>query len=104
MRRRWSDTTSRPPKHFVDRSRSGKVDFSPGFSGKHRGPLPQERGRIKLHVFVDWSSVEAFGNDGRAVITDRIFPSAESEGVALYAKGGTARLISLDVWELRSIW
>ncbi|HXG64115.1 MAG TPA: glycoside hydrolase family 32 protein [Blastocatellia bacterium] len=87
---------------FVDRSRSGKVEFNPRFPGRHGGPLPTERGRIKLHLFVDWSSVEVFGNDGLTVITDQIFPSADSDGLALYAKGGAARLISLDVWVLRS--
>lgn len=25
-------------------------------------------------------------------------------GLALYAKGGAARLVSLEVWELRSAW
>ena len=89
---------------FVDRSRSGEVNFNPRFPGRHVGPLPAERGRIKLHLFVDWSSIELFGNDGRTVITDRIFPSEEADGLALYAKGGAARLISLDIWGLRSIW
>lgn len=89
---------------FVDRSRSGKVDFNPRFSGRHSGPLPAEGGRVKLHLFVDWSSVEVFGNDGRTVITDLIFPSAEADGVALYAKGGAARLMTLDIWGLRSAW
>ena len=89
---------------FVDRSRSGKVDFNPRFPGKHSGPLPAERGRIKLHLFVDWSSIELFGNDGRTVITDQIFPSPNSGGLALYAKGGAAKLISLDIWGLQSSW
>jgi sucrose-6-phosphate hydrolase SacC (GH32 family) len=89
---------------FVDRSRSGKVDFTPRFPGKHLGPLTAERGRIKLHLFVDWSSIEVFGNDGRTVITDQIFPSPNSDGLSLYAKGGAAKLISLDIWGLQSIW
>jgi len=38
------------------------------------------------------------------VLTEQIFPSPEADGLALYAKGGTARLISLDVWVLQSIW
>lgn len=33
---------------FVDRSKSGQVDFNPQFPGKHSGPLPDEQGRIKL--------------------------------------------------------
>lgn len=89
---------------FVDRIRSGQVGFHPEFGGRHAGPLPVEHGRVRLHVLVDWSSVEVFAGAGETVITDQIFPAGTSAGVALYAKGGTARLISLDAWPLRSIW
>lgn len=89
---------------FVDRSRSGADDFSAEFAGRHDGPLPLDDGRVRLHVFVDWSSVEVFANGGHTVITDRIFPAPESQDVALYAEGGEARLVSMDVWNLRSIW
>ena len=89
---------------FVDRTRSGQVDFHPEFRGRHTAPLPVENGRVTLHVFVDWSSVEVFAADGEVVITDQIFPAPESDGVALYARGGTAHLVSLDAWPLDSIW
>ena len=89
---------------FVDRTRSGQAAFSPEFSGRQSGPLPVENGRVRLHVFVDWSSVEVFAGMGETVITDQIFPPPRSEGVALYAKGGSARLVSLDAWPLRSAW
>ena len=59
---------------------------------------------MTLRVFVDWSSVEVFADDGRIVLTEQVFPSPESDSVGLYARGGTARLVSLDVWELGSIW
>jgi sucrose-6-phosphate hydrolase SacC (GH32 family) len=48
--------------------------------------------------------VEVFAGDGRTVITDQIFPAPASDGVALYARGGTARLVSLDAWPLASAW
>jgi fructan beta-fructosidase len=89
---------------FVDRTRSGQVRFHPEFSGRHTAPLPVENGRVSLHVFVDWSSVEVFAANGEVVVTDQIFPAPESDGVALYARGGAARLVSLDAWPLDSIW
>jgi fructan beta-fructosidase len=89
---------------FVDRSRSGDVGFHPEFTGRHAAPLAVKNGRVQLHVFVDRSSVEVFAGAGETVITDQVFPSPESRGVALYAKGGAARLISLDAWPLRSVW
>jgi fructan beta-fructosidase len=88
---------------FVDRSRSGDVKFSPGFPGRHAARRPSdERGRpIRLHVLVDTTSVEVFADDGAVVITDQVFPRPESRGVSLFAEGGTARLRSLEAWELR---
>lgn len=87
---------------FIDRSRSGAADFHPEFAGRHAGPLPADDGLVQMHVFIDWSSVEVFAGDGRTVITDRIFPDPESDGVALFAEGGTARLVSLQAWEMAS--
>lgn len=89
---------------FVDRSRSGDVSFHPAFAARHSAPLEVRNGRVKLHLFVDWSSVEVFAGDGETVLTNRTFPAPESEGVALYAVGGTARLLSLEAWPLRSAW
>ena len=43
------------------------------------------------------------GGDGRVVITDQIFPKPSSDGLSLFANGGIARLVSLHIWQLRSI-
>jgi len=85
---------------FVDRMRSGRSDFYRAFAGRHSGPLAPENGVIRLRILVDRSSVEVFGGDGRAVISDRIFPRADSRGVALFAEGGTAELAALRAWPL----
>ncbi len=89
---------------FVDRRGAGREDFSPAFAARSSGPLAAPDGRVKLHLFVDRSSVEIFGNDGRTVLTARVFPKQGNQGVALFAKGGDARLVSLKAWKLRSIW
>jgi fructan beta-fructosidase len=87
---------------FVDRRTSGDVGFSDRFPGRHGGPLVLEDGRLRLHVFVDQSSVEVFGDDGRTVITDLIFPAPEDDGLELYALNGGVRLVWLNIWKLRS--
>ena len=89
---------------FVDRTRAGEAGFHKEFAARHTAPLPVENGRVRLRILVDWSSVEVFAGDGRTVITDQIFPAPESEGVELYAKGGAARLVSLEAWPLASSW
>jgi fructan beta-fructosidase len=87
---------------FVDRRRSGNVGFNSDFPGRHAGPLALDGGRVRLHVLVDRSSVEVFAGGGRTVITDRIFPDPSSQGVALWAEGGSAALVSFEAWRLAS--
>ncbi|GAA2117728.1 hypothetical protein GCM10009759_64400 [Kitasatospora saccharophila] len=88
---------------YVDRTKSGAVDFDPNFPGVQTAPLkPQKDGKIHIRVVVDWSSVEVFGGQGEAVITDQVFPDPSSQGVQLFAEGGSARLDSLKLWHLGS--
>jgi len=89
---------------FVDRTRSGTVDFQEGFASRNAAPLSTTDRRVTLRVLVDRSSVEVFANDGARVLTHCIFPDSTSDGVAAFATGGTAELVSLDAWPLRSIW
>ncbi|MEU2267235.1 GH32 C-terminal domain-containing protein [Streptomyces olindensis] len=89
---------------YVDRTRSGAGDFNSTFPGVQTAPLKAEDGKVKLRILVDWSSVEVFGGDGEAVITDQIFPDPSSTGVEVFAEGGTATLDHLQAWQLRSIW
>jgi fructan beta-fructosidase len=89
---------------FVDRTRSGKSDFKPGFAGRSAGPLEVDGRRVKLHLFVDRSSVEVFGNDGGTVLSELIFPRTESQGLQVYARGGEVRLVRMDVWKLKPAW
>jgi fructan beta-fructosidase len=67
-------------------------------------PLEVENNRIRIHIFVDRSSVEVFGNDGLTAITSQVFPEPGSEGVALFTELGSARLLRLEAYEMESIW
>jgi fructan beta-fructosidase len=89
---------------FVDRSRSGEDDFHSDFSQRNDAPARLIDGKIRLQIFVDWSSVEVFVNDGEAVITNRIFPDPDSQDVILYSDSGTANITRMDFWTLNSIW
>jgi sucrose-6-phosphate hydrolase SacC (GH32 family) len=59
---------------------------------------------VKLHIFLDRSSVEVFANDGETVLTDRIYPSPGSIGFEVYSDAPDARISSLSIWKLGSIW
>lgn len=84
---------------FIDRRRSGQTSFHAKFSGTQSGPVALMRGHLRLRVLVDRSSVEVFAN-GVTVLSDRIFPSPGSDGVGLFARGGTATLQSLTAWPM----
>ena len=62
-------------KQFVmDRSESGTVDFSKDFPAVTVAPANVDK-ELTLRLFVDRSSIEAFGEDGKFVMTNLVFPS-----------------------------
>ena len=69
------------------------------------GPLKLAEGEpLHLRIFVDRSIVEVFAN-GRQCLTIRAYPEREeSSGVSVFARGGAAKIISFDAWQMRSIW
>jgi fructan beta-fructosidase len=89
---------------FIDRTRSGKVDFQKDFPGKYAAALPLEGNTLTLHIFLDKSSVEVFANDGRCVLTCLLFPDAQDSGLELYSQGGKVKVQSLRTWTLQSVW
>jgi fructan beta-fructosidase len=88
---------------FVDRSRSGKTDFSPDFSSRISAPLKHpQSGAIPIEIVVDSNSVEVFAEDGETVLTDLIYPAASSQGIAFYSTAtppgsGPARVRDLEL-------
>jgi fructan beta-fructosidase len=71
---------------FVDRTRSGKTDFSEDFPARIWAHLkyPQANS-IRLEIVVDRNSVEVFAEDGVTVLSDLIYPAATSQGFSFYA-------------------
>jgi sucrose-6-phosphate hydrolase SacC (GH32 family) len=91
---------------YLDRTRSGKVDFHRAFPEVHDAFLGLEDGRLRLHLMVDTSSIEVFSGEGETVLTDLILPASGSRGVELFAEEGFdgLRVDSLKLWRLKSIW
>lgn len=57
-------------------------------------------GKIKLQIMLDKSSLEVFANDGEKVFTTYVFPLVTDTKVFAFAKGGNAKITSLNVWDL----
>ena len=59
---------------------------------------------LKLRVFIDKSVVEVFVN-GKQALAVRVYPSRDdSTGISLRAQAQDAELISLDAWQMKSIY
>ncbi len=88
----------------VDRTNSGDTAFNASFPVKEATLMPTDDYTVKMHIYVDQSSVEVFGNDGYKAMSFRIFPDPLKDQVELYVNGGAVAVRSLDIWKLKSIW
>jgi len=88
----------------LDRTRSGNVGFHKAFPGISTAPLELIRGRVKVRLFVDTSSIEVFVNDGEVVLTSLILPTAGQRQLELNVEQGELRRASLSAWKLASAW
>jgi beta-fructofuranosidase len=73
----------------------------PGGNRIQAAPLALGAGEmLQLRVFLDGSILEVFAN-GRQCVTQRIYPTREdSTGTALFCRGGSARVRTLEAWEM----
>ena len=86
---------------YIDRTNSGEAKFSPDFAGKHASAI-SGGSKIKLHAFVDQTTLELFVNDGERVMTDRVYLTG-AVGLALDSASPNAKA-NLTAWPMKSIW
>lgn len=88
-------------KQFVmDRSESGTVDFSKDFPAVTVAPVNVDK-ELTLRLFVDWSSIEAFGEDGKFVMTNLVFPSQPYVKMCFEADKNGYAVKALNVYKLQ---
>lgn len=88
-------------KQFVmDRSESGIVDFSRDFPAVTVAPVNADK-ELTLRLFVDCSSVEAFGEDGKFVMTNLVFPSVPYGKMSFEADKNGYAVKLLNVYKLQ---
>ena len=95
-------------KFSMDRRKSGEVSFNENFpmltwTAIEQGRNEEQGGKeaLKLRLFVDKSSVEAFGDGGRFVMTNQVFPSEPYNHIDFYSKGGAYKVDSFVVYKLK---
>lgn len=90
-----------PRKQFVmDRSQSGKVDFSSDFPAVTVAPVTAEK-EMTLRLFVDRSSIEAFGEEGKFAMTNLVFPSVPYHKMVFESDKDGYNVKALRVYKLK---
>lgn len=84
----------------LDRTRAGISDFSQSFPAVTVAPTRENNGKVELRIFVDRSSIELFGNDGRFVMTNLVFPTQPYLSLSVKSTEGSARLNSIKVYSI----
>ena len=75
----------------MDRTKSGKVDFSKDFAATTKAPT---YGKIsQLRIFIDKSSIEAFDAEGKMAMTNLVFPTKPYNKVTV--KGGKYQVYNI---------
>ena len=84
-----------------DRTRSGLVDFSQDFPAVTVAPTFSSKGKVKLRLFIDRSSMELFEQDGRFAMTNLVFPTSPYTTLSLESAGGKAKVTNLQVYSIQ---
>ena len=88
-------------RQFVmDRSDSGETSFSRDFPAMTVAPAPDVND-VKLRLFVDRSSIEAFGDGGKFVMTNLVFPSEPYNSMKFESVRGSFTVKEMNVYKLK---
>jgi fructan beta-fructosidase len=90
-------------QYFIDRSRSGKIDFQKDFAARHVAPRFSDKGKMDLSLVIDESSVELFADDGLTVMTEIFFPNKPYSQIRLQSSDN-AVIKKLEYISFKSIW
>lgn len=91
-------------------SSAGYLQHLKFIMGDGNGPVTEQKApfslqpgeTLKLRIFLDRSILEVYANERQALV-QRIDPvRKDSQGITLFANGGTATLVTLDAWDMAS--
>lgn len=86
-----------------DRRNSGIVGFSQDFPAVTAAPTFENDGKVSLRIFIDKSSMEVFGNDGKFVMTNLVFPTMPYSALSIASAGGNAKIENLRIYSIKEL-
>jgi fructan beta-fructosidase len=88
-------------QYFIDRTRSGKVDFHKEFAARHVAPRFAKNNKMDMTLVIDVASVELFADEGLSVMTEIFFPTKPYNKISIQSADG-ALIKKLDYARLNS--
>ena len=85
---------------FVERCERGRTSVRPDFPAMTVAPVV-DTDHVRLRLFVDRSSVEAFGDNGKFVMTNRVFPSEPYNTLTFETWRGNFQVKTMKVYRIR---
>ncbi|MCX6875414.1 MAG: GH32 C-terminal domain-containing protein [Verrucomicrobia bacterium] len=70
----------------------------------HRASAPLRDGKQRLTLYCDRTGLEVFASDGLTYMPMPFQSKADDLTVGVQARGGSAKINSLRVYELKSAW
>lgn len=89
--------------YFIDRRKSGKVDFEKDFASIHTSPRFTSDEKFDLTLVIDVASVELFADNGMTVMTEIFFPDQNFSDIAIDSKN-SFHIKDLQLTSLQSIY
>lgn len=88
--------------YYVDRTKSGKIDFDPNFAQVIKAPRVAVGNETAVDLLVDAASLELFADNGLTVLTGIFFPNQPLSGVNI--KAPAFNIARLEYSNMESIW
>ncbi len=85
-----------------NREKSGIVDFSKDFPATTVSPTFGKTDILTLRIFIDTSSIEIFGNDGRFAMTNLVFPNEPYSTLSISSTKGNAEVSNLKIYTIKT--
>jgi fructan beta-fructosidase len=89
---------------FMDRTQSGKTDFSGAFTGLNVAPRISGDTVVRMQLYLDHSSLELFADNGLVCMTSTFFPNENFNRVTFFQSKGVTTLQNSLVYDLKAIW
>ena len=84
----------------MDRTKSGNVSFCKDFPATTIMPVGKSK-NLKLRLFVDKSSIEAFAENGKYVMTNCVFPSEPYDTITFESDGNRYKVSNINIYQIK---